>query len=66
MYCYDNIRKDAMTDTASTAPKEGFRKLVKLAQATASRSRLFCCHARHQCFQEADSWHVFSCEEVCT
>jgi hypothetical protein len=33
MYCYDNIRKDDMTDTASTAPQEGFRKLVKLAAA---------------------------------
>jgi len=33
MYCYDNISKDDMTDTASTAPREGLKKLVKLAAA---------------------------------
>ncbi len=33
MHRYDNIRKVDMTDTSSTAPKERFRKVVKLAAA---------------------------------
>ena len=39
IYCYDNIRKDVITDTARMAPKDGCENIVKLATAQPHRLR---------------------------